>query len=84
MNEAKKIIADLKQKTGIDYSSEETELQTFYDEWLMNGNYHGTFESGIRDLLFVQEDEFDNSDGDEFPDHDEQLCYSAGHYVFFA
>ena len=83
---ADEIITDVKQATGIDYSGEREKIAETFDEDLWNGNWDSStdFEHPvIRDLRFIQEDEFDQHASDDMPDHDEQICYSAGHYVFF-
>lgn len=87
MDEGKEVVTDLMRTTGIDFSSAEQEIQEFFDDYLYHGNYDGTLDIKPRALYFVQEDEYDNNetnaDGDEWPDIDEMVVYSAGHYIFF-
>jgi hypothetical protein len=82
--EADEIINDLKVQTNHDYSAHRDEIEQFYDDYLMNGNWDGTleFESGMPALRFIQEDEFDQHRSDDMPEEDEDNIYSAGHYVW--
>lgn len=83
---ADEIITDVKNATGIDYSWNRDEIAEVFDEYLWNGNWDWItdFAPPMRDLRFIQEDEFDQHATSDMPDHDEQICYSAGHYVFFS
>lgn len=70
---------------GHDYSGKRDGIIELFGR-LYRGNWDcsTSFEDGTQDLRLIQEDEFDQHADDDMPDHDDQLCYAAGHYVFFA
>lgn len=75
--------------TGKDYTAGREELARLFDEELFNGNWDSSTDFGdaaLPDLRLIQEDEYDQSmdNDDSRPDEDDQICYAAGHYVFFA
>lgn len=81
---ADEVIEDLKS-LGFHYENGREEIARVFDESLWNGNWDSSTEfESLRDLRFIQEDEFDQSmDEDDKPGED-YLSYSSGHYVFFS
>jgi hypothetical protein len=85
---ADEVIEDLKS-LGFDYSQGREEIARVFDEDLWNGNWDSStdfemdYQPNMRDLRFIQEDEYEQhmEDDEDKPTND--LCYSAGHYVFF-
>jgi hypothetical protein len=82
---ADQVIADIKASGGPDYSAAREDIIKLFDETLWNGNWDATtdLDGGLRNLRFIQEDEFDQH-MDDGPEHEEQICYTEGHYVFYA
>ncbi len=86
------LIADLKQKTGIDYTAGREQIADTIDQELWNGNWDSVVEflpehgdPNLRDLRIIEENEYDQSmDEDEKPDWASMLADTSVGYVFFA
>jgi hypothetical protein len=85
---ADEVIEDVLAATGKDYSAVREEIAGVFDGYLFHGVWDmstGIENTELKDLRFIQEDEYDQrmDDDPDKPDWDSQICYSAGHYVFF-
>lgn len=85
---ADQIIANLKEQNR-DYSSVREEIAEVFDTQLWEGNWDCTTNfDDLPNLRIIQEDEYDNGDGEyniEGEDGYEiinSLCFVFGHYVF--
>lgn len=83
-SEADEIVKSLLAK-GLDYSSRVGEIADMFDNILWRGDWTAVLEAseGCPALLFIQEDEYDQSmPDDEKPDWDTMLAFDGGHYIF--
>lgn len=81
---ADEVIAGLKTE-GYDYSPKREEIASLFQNTLWQGNWDSStdFDDETRNLRLIQEDEFDQHGGGGDLEFDDQLCFAAGHYVFF-
>lgn len=79
--EADELIADILEKSGIDYSAKKEEIAKTFADYLWNANYDWTltFNDGTPKIRFLQEDEYEqHMDDDEKPNYDFNSC---GYYI---
>lgn len=72
-------VIDALKKHGLDYSAyRDTIAQEAFDEGLLEGNWDVTVtfdDPKLKDLRFIQEDEYDQHMDDDAPEHDDMVCY---------
>lgn len=94
LQEADRIIENLKQHGAGDYTPGRNEIARMFDDYIWNGHWDCTTSfdevdnpaaNGLRELRLIQEDEYD-----QHMDHDEDkptwdaMLFQAGAYVWFA
>ena len=86
-NEANTVVTKVLAATGIDYGEKRDAIAELFDTVLYQGIWEGSTDFDdpkFRDLLLIQEDEYDQHRGGHMPEWKDQICLASGHYIFFA